>query len=124
MASSGITRRTLLMRALDGAGFAFAGPLLPAAPLSVPSFAFAQPAPNAAEAPEPTANERAAMADLARSFMQQYDVPGLSLTVGRGGVIVYQDAFNAEEVRRIERLAVFPVGVADLARSAKRSLPK
>src|SRR5271154_3356158 len=61
MASSGITRRTLLMRALDGAGFAFAGPLLPAALLSEASFAFAQPAPNAGETPEPTAVERAAM---------------------------------------------------------------
>jgi CubicO group peptidase (beta-lactamase class C family) len=104
MALSGTTRRTLLMRALDGAGVAFAGPLLPAALLTVPSPAFAQFAPNAGEPLEPTATERAAIAGLARSFMQQYDVPGLSVTVGRGGVLVYQDAFGYADREHSEAL--------------------
>jgi hypothetical protein len=39
----------LLMRALDGADFAFAGPWLPATLLSEASLALAQPIPNTAE---------------------------------------------------------------------------
>jgi CubicO group peptidase (beta-lactamase class C family) len=34
------------------------------------------------------------MSSLARAFMQQYDVPGLSVAVGRAGTLVYEDAFG------------------------------
>jgi CubicO group peptidase (beta-lactamase class C family) len=117
MASSGMTRRTLLTRALDGVGFAFAGRLLPAALLSVPAVGFAQPAPNAGETPEPTAAERAAMADLAGSFMQQYDVPGLSVTVGRAGMLAYQDAFGFAD--REQREALDPAHLFRIASVSK-----
>ena len=117
MALSGITRRTLMTRALDGAGFAFACRLLPAPLLSIPSFAFAQSSPNAGETPEPTAAERAAMADLARSFMQQYDVPGLSVAVGRAGMLAYQDAFGFAD--REQREALNPAHLFRIASVSK-----
>src|SRR5580692_11288542 len=104
MAFSGMTRRTLMTCTRDGAGFAFAARWLPAALLSVPSSGFAQLAPDAGETPEPTAAERAAMADLARSFMQHYDVPGLSVTVGRAGMLAYQDAFGLADREQREVL--------------------
>ena len=62
-----------------------------AALLSPSSFSLAQPADNV---PAPTADEAAAMADLAKAFMQKYDVPALSFAVGHGGTIVHQDAFG------------------------------
>jgi CubicO group peptidase (beta-lactamase class C family) len=34
------------------------------------------------------------MGDRARAFMQRYDVPALSVAIGYGGAIVYQDAFG------------------------------
>src|SRR3984893_11770635 len=117
MALSGITRRTLMTRALDGAGVAFACRLLSAPLLSIPSFAFAQPAPNAGETPEPTAAERAAMADLARSFMQQYDVPGLSVAVGRAGMLEAQDAFGFAD--REHREALNPAHLFRIASVSK-----
>jgi len=51
--------------------------------LSVPFSAFPQPAPNPDNTGEATPSERASMSSLARAFMQQYDVPGLSVAVGR-----------------------------------------
>jgi CubicO group peptidase (beta-lactamase class C family) len=45
-------------------------------------------------APTPTQSERASMSNLARAFMQQYDVPGLSVAVGRAGALIYEDAFG------------------------------
>jgi CubicO group peptidase (beta-lactamase class C family) len=54
----------------------------------------AQAAPDPVSVPAPSASERAAMADLARAFMQKYDVPAFSIAVGYGGAIVYQDAFG------------------------------
>jgi CubicO group peptidase (beta-lactamase class C family) len=62
-----------------------------AAALSGPSSALAQLGDTT---PPPTQAERAAMADLARAFMEKYAVPGFSIAVGHGGTIVYQDAFG------------------------------
>lgn len=104
MALSGMTRRTFVTRALDDAGLAFTARLLPAALSSVSLFSSAQSAAGVGETPEPTAAERAAMADLARSFMQLYGVPGLSVAIGRGGVLVYQDAFGFADRERSEAL--------------------
>jgi len=62
-----------------------------AAALSGPFSALAQ---SSDTTPQPTPAERAAMADLARAFMEKYAVPGFSIAVGHGGAIVYQDAFG------------------------------
>ena len=80
---------------------------------SAPLSALAQPADNA---DPPTPAERAAMADLARAFMQKYAVPAYSLAVGYGGAIVYQDAFGwADRENKI------PVAPANLFRIASIS---
>jgi CubicO group peptidase (beta-lactamase class C family) len=52
--------------------------------------------------PPPTQSERAAMANLARGFMQTYDVPALSVAVGHGGNMVYQEAFGVADRERRE----------------------
>ena len=44
--------------------------------------------------PEPTPSERGAMANLARAYMGKYDIPALSVAVGRAGRIVYQEALG------------------------------
>ncbi len=104
MSSSGISRRTLLTRSLIGAGSAWAGGL-PFAPLRfAPSPAQAEPAPNAGEPPEPSPDERAAMASRARAFMQNYAVPGFSVAVGYAGQLIYQDAFGLADRERNEPL--------------------
>jgi CubicO group peptidase (beta-lactamase class C family) len=54
----------------------------------------AQPAPNPASVPPPSAAERTAMANLANAFMQKYNVPAFSFAVGYAGAVVYQDAFG------------------------------
>jgi CubicO group peptidase (beta-lactamase class C family) len=43
---------------------------------------------------EPTAAERAAMAEQAGAFMRQYAVPGLSVAVGHTGRLLYREAFG------------------------------
>jgi CubicO group peptidase (beta-lactamase class C family) len=48
--------------------------------------------------------ERAAMAELAAGFMQSYSVPGLSVAIGRGGGLVYQEAFGSADRDRGEPL--------------------
>src|SRR5580658_1207697 len=65
----------------------------------------AQPGPPAENA-EPTPAERAEMANLARTFMQTYDMPGFSVSVGRGGAMLYEDAFGWAD--RDTREAVTP----------------
>lgn len=50
---------------------------------------------------EPIPPERGKMADLARAFMRDYNVPGLSVCIGRAGVLLYRDAFGfADRGRR------------------------
>jgi CubicO group peptidase (beta-lactamase class C family) len=61
--------------------------------LLAPSRAPAQPS-SLTETAEPAPSERAAMATLARAFMQKYAMPGLSVAVGRAGAILYEDAFG------------------------------
>ena len=64
-----------------------------------PLAARAQPA---GDVPQPTPAEAAAMAELARAFMQKYDVPALSIAIGSGGTIVYQEAFgDADRENRV-----------------------
>ena len=89
--SSGIDRRTLL-----------AGSILPLLAMSSPLCA--QPVFNAGDA-EATPEERAAMASLAQGFMQQYDVPGLSVAIGRGGALLYRDAFGFADRENNEALS-------------------
>jgi CubicO group peptidase (beta-lactamase class C family) len=101
---SGIDRRTLLTRARDGAGLALTGRWWPTALLAAPSSAFAQSPPDAGNTAGPTTAERAAMASLADAFMQQYGVPGLSVTIGHSGNLVYQDAFGHADRERGEAL--------------------
>ena len=77
--------------------------------LSSPISLFAQPL----QLPSPTLPERAAINGRARDFMQRYDVPALSVAIGTGGAILYQDAFGM-----VDREA----GVAASPASASRSL--
>jgi len=70
---------------------AASGAVLPALSLRR---ALAQPLPNPSGVPAPSASERAAMARLAHTFMEKYDVPALSLAVGYAGEIVHRDAFG------------------------------
>ena len=56
--------------------------------------ALAQQALNPPFVPATSPSERAAMAQLAKAFMQKYDVPALSFAVGYAGSIVHQDAFG------------------------------
>jgi CubicO group peptidase (beta-lactamase class C family) len=56
--------------------------------------------------PQPTPAERAAMSDLARAFMKKYAVPALSIAIGHGGTMVYQDAFGLAD--REKKEAVTP----------------
>jgi CubicO group peptidase (beta-lactamase class C family) len=66
--------------------------------LSPPYPATAQSAPDSHQIAQPTPHttpsERAAMSNLANAFMQKYDVPGLSVAVGRAGALLYEDAFG------------------------------
>jgi CubicO group peptidase (beta-lactamase class C family) len=85
--------------------------------LSVPFSAFPQPAPNPDNTGEATPSERASMSSLARAFMQQYDVPGLSVAVGRAGTLVYEDAFGFAD--REKREAVSPMHLFRIASVSK-----
>jgi CubicO group peptidase (beta-lactamase class C family) len=56
--------------------------------------ALAQLEPKPASVGEPSPAECAAMAKLARAFMDKYDVPALSFAVGYAGEIIHKDAFG------------------------------
>ncbi|UPK39565.1 beta-lactamase family protein [Bradyrhizobium sp. 186] len=60
----------------------------------LPRGALAQLAPNPASIRPPSSAERAAMARLARAFMDKYDVPAFSFAIGYAGTVVHQDAFG------------------------------
>jgi CubicO group peptidase (beta-lactamase class C family) len=62
----------------------------------------AQPLPNPAGVAAPSVSERAAMAQVARAFMEKYGVPALSFAVGYAGEIVYRDAFGTADRERDE----------------------
>jgi CubicO group peptidase (beta-lactamase class C family) len=79
--------------------------------------AMAQPLPNPPNMAAPTAAERAAMAGLARAFMQNYDVPALSFAVGYGGAIVHRDAFGLADREANE--AVTPAHLFRIASVSK-----
>ena len=59
-----------------------------------------------ADDPEPTPAERAAMASRAQAFMSGYDLPGLSVAIGRMGALLYQEGFGWAD--RENRQAVTP----------------
>ena len=82
-----------------------------------PLVARAQPAAVA----EPNAAERDAMAELARGFMQKYSVPALSVAVGYGGTMVYQDAFG--DADRENHAAVTPDNLFRIASVTKTMTP-
>src|SRR5271169_7246990 len=71
-------------------------------PVVAPRPALAQLAPNPASVRPPSATERAAMARVARAFMEKYDVPALSFAVGYAGEIVHTDAFGLADRERNE----------------------
>jgi CubicO group peptidase (beta-lactamase class C family) len=96
MAPIDLARRRFMHLAAGAAAL----PALFASPLVA-----AQPGPPAENA-EPTPAERAEMANLARTFMQTYAMPGFSVSVGRGGAILYEDAFGWAD--RDTREAVTP----------------
>ena len=77
-----------------------AGTALPALP--IPFAALAQPAAAPNQGAEPSPVERDAMAKIAAAFMQQYDVPALSVAVGRDGAIIYEQAFGLADRERSE----------------------
>ncbi|MFY9693041.1 MAG: serine hydrolase domain-containing protein [Xanthobacteraceae bacterium] len=79
-----------------------------------PLVARAQPVPGVAQ---PTADEAAAMAELADAFMQKYDVPALSIAIGYGGAIVYQGAFGLAD--RDNRVATTPENLFRIASVTK-----
>jgi CubicO group peptidase (beta-lactamase class C family) len=89
--------------------------VLPA--LSVPFSALPRPAPNPHNTAEATPSERSSMSSLARVFMQQYDVPGLSVAVGRAGALVYEDAFGLTDREKSE--AVSPMHLFRIASVTK-----
>jgi CubicO group peptidase (beta-lactamase class C family) len=66
---------------------------------------------------QPTADESAAMADLARAFMQKYAVPALSVAIGHGGAMVYADAFG--DADRENRVAATPDNLFRIASVTK-----
>ena len=79
---SEISRRSILQRSLAAgcAGIAPSG--------------WAQPA-----GAEVLSGERAAMAAAARAFMDEYDVPGLSVAVARNGHLAYAQGFGVADTR-------------------------
>jgi CubicO group peptidase (beta-lactamase class C family) len=103
-----IARRQFLHLAASAAA-------LPA--LSAPFSALPQPAPNPDNTAEATPSERSSMSNLALAFMQQYDVPGLSVAVGRAGALVYEDAFGFAD--REKREAVSPMHLFRIASVTK-----
>ena len=117
MSSSTITRRTLLARSLSGVGVGWIGKLLPAGSSSVAFSALAQPISNPGETAEATRSERAGMSNVAQAFMQQYDVPGLSVAIGHAGTLVYEGAFGWAD--REKREAVSPSHLFRIASVSK-----
>ncbi len=57
------------------------------------------------------------MSNLAGAFMQQYNVPGLSVAVGRAGALIYEDAFGWAD--REKREAVSPMHLFRIASVTK-----
>lgn len=90
-----ITRRSCLKRIALIAAFNalpfFAGPFIPSAPGADPQ-------------PKPAERELAAMARIARQFMAQYKVPGLSVAIARHGQLVYARGFGYADKAAGEQL--------------------
>ena len=84
---------------------------------SAAAWPLAARAETAVSVPQPAADEIADMADLARAFMAQYAVPALSVAIGYGGTMVYQDAFGLAD--RDNRVAVTPENLFRIASVTK-----
>jgi CubicO group peptidase (beta-lactamase class C family) len=98
MTSGRTTCRAFLAGAI---GTGTAGIWVPLGLATAPAQAEGAPAANPDEASQ---DERAAMAEAARAYMQTYDVPGLSIAIGRAGRIVHTDAFGLADREKQERL--------------------
>jgi CubicO group peptidase (beta-lactamase class C family) len=61
------------------------------------SGALAQLTPNPPSVRLPSPAERAAMAQLARSFMDRFEVPALSIAIGYAGTVVHQAAYGVAD---------------------------
>ena len=79
--------------------------------------ALAQLEPKPPAVPEPSGAERAAMAKLARAFMDKYNVPALSFAVGYAGEIIHKDAFGV--VDREQNEAATPMHLFRIASVSK-----
>jgi CubicO group peptidase (beta-lactamase class C family) len=86
---SGSRQGELTRRELLGAAVAFG--------VSASLVGRALPAWATPKATSPTPNEQAAMAQLVRSFMSEYNVPGLSIAISQFGTPVYSKAFGVAE---------------------------
>jgi CubicO group peptidase (beta-lactamase class C family) len=84
---------------------------------SAAAWPLAARAETAVSVPQPAADEIADMADLARAFMARYAVPALSVAIGYGGTMVYQDAFGLAD--RDNRVAVTPENLFRIASVTK-----
>jgi CubicO group peptidase (beta-lactamase class C family) len=91
----GLTRRTWVRKIAASAG-ASALPL------------FLVPSVSVGQEPEVQATrtgaESAAMAEIARQFMDRFQVPGLSVTIARHGQVVYQEGFGLADKTLGERV--------------------
>jgi len=72
----------------------------------------------AAENAEASPSERGEMSNLARAFTEKYAMPGLSVAVGRGGAILYEEAFGWADRETRE-----PVSATHLFRIASVTKP-
>src|SRR6476619_6373659 len=89
---SGSRQGELTRRELLGAAVAFG--------VSAGILGRAGPAWAAPTATSPTPAEQAAMARLVRSFMHEYNVPGLSIAISEFGTPVYSKAFGVADKAR------------------------
>jgi CubicO group peptidase (beta-lactamase class C family) len=53
---------------------------------------------------EPTADERLAMGELAKTFMDKHSVPGFSVAIGKSGQLLYQGAFGWADREKHEQV--------------------
>ena len=58
-----------------------------------------------ANAAEPSANERAAMSDVAQAVLEKHSVPGLSVAIAAGGKLAYAQGFGYADRERNEKVA-------------------
>jgi CubicO group peptidase (beta-lactamase class C family) len=77
--------------------------ILSATALAVP-FSGCRFSPGASTDDDISASEREQMGAVAAAFMRAFDVPGLSVAISRGGLVVYENAFGVADRQSGERL--------------------